>query len=153
MNVKLASSRSTGWDGLGSDTRADRVLSRYAAHFGCRRIIHLDDRDRSTSPTAFAEDLLMIPVPGHTKGSVCVLHSDRHLFTGDHLAWDRSRQQLTAFRDVCWYDWGEQVVSMERLAAYRFEWVLPGHGAPCHLPAVEMSTAMRQLLAGLRARG
>jgi hypothetical protein len=27
---------------------------------------------------------------------------------------------------------------MERLADYRFEWVLPGHGQKVHLPAAEM---------------
>jgi glyoxylase-like metal-dependent hydrolase (beta-lactamase superfamily II)/ferredoxin len=134
---------------------------RYAAHFGCRRVIHLADRDDATAdvevvivgrgPQPLDDDLRIIPVPGHTKGSVCLLHADRHLFTGDHLAWDPPRQRLTAFRDVCWYDWNEQVASMERLAGFRFEWVLPGHGAPCNLPADAMATAMQELLARLRA--
>ena len=47
-------------------------------------------------------------------------------------------QTLTAFRDVCWYSWPEQTRSMERLAAYRFEWVLPGHGRIHHASAAEM---------------
>lgn len=29
---------------------------------------------------------------------------------------------------MCWYSWEEQTRSMERLLAYDFEWVLPGHG-------------------------
>ena len=56
----------------------------------------------------------MIPVPGHTRGSVCFLWRDRFLFTGDHLAWSGRRGSLTAFRSACWYDWGEQTRSMER---------------------------------------
>lgn len=133
---------------------------RYAAHFGCRRILHADDRDAATadveaavtgrSPIRLDDDLLIIPAPGHTKGSICLLHAESHLFTGDHLAWDRRRKRLTAFRDVCWYDWGEQVSSMERLAEFRFEWVLPGHGAPGHLPADAMAAQMSDLLERLR---
>lgn len=132
---------------------------RFAAHFGCRRVMHADDRDASTAdvemlvtghdPVPLDDDLQIIPVPGHTKGSICLLHVDRHLFTGDHLAWDQRRERLTAFRDVCWYDWDEQAASMRRLAEFRFEWVLPGHGAPCHLPADAMATGMRELLTRL----
>jgi flavorubredoxin len=33
-----------------------------------------------------------------------------------------------AFRHACWHSCREQTRSMERLLAYRFEWVLPGHG-------------------------
>lgn len=112
---------------------------RFAAHFGCRRVMHADDQDGSTAdvemlvagrdPVPLDDELVIIPVPGHTKGSICLLHADRHLFTGDYLAWDQRRHRLTAFRDVCWYAWDEQVVSMQRLAKFRFGWVLPGHGA------------------------
>jgi glyoxylase-like metal-dependent hydrolase (beta-lactamase superfamily II)/ferredoxin len=129
---------------------------RYAAHFGCRRLLHADDQQESMAdveeiiggrePTRLDEDLLLIPVPGHTKGSMCLLHQDRHLFTGDHLAWNRRAGHLTAFRDACWYNWREVVASMERLAAFSFAWVLPGHGAPCHLPAEAMARAMTDLL-------
>ena len=35
---------------------------------------------------------------------------------------------LSASEDYCWYSWPQQAESMERLADYRFEWVLPGHG-------------------------
>jgi hypothetical protein len=34
---------------------------------------------------------------------------------------------------------------MRRLAAYRFEWVLPGHGQRVHLPAAEMSQQVERL--------
>jgi hypothetical protein len=38
----------------------------------------------------------------------------------------------------CWHSWSEQAVSVRRLADYRFEWVLPGHGQRVRLPAAEM---------------
>ena len=55
---------------------------RYAAHFGARVFIHEEDRDaapyatdilRGREPTPLGDDLLVIPVPGHTKGSVVFL--------------------------------------------------------------------------------
>jgi glyoxylase-like metal-dependent hydrolase (beta-lactamase superfamily II) len=57
-----------------------------------------------------------------------LLYRNRFLFTGDHLAWSPARDTLTAFRSACWYSWTEQTRSMEKLAGYDFEWVLPGHG-------------------------
>jgi glyoxylase-like metal-dependent hydrolase (beta-lactamase superfamily II) len=43
-----------------------------------------------------------------------------------------------------WYSWTELTASLGNLGAYRFEWLLPGHGWPVHLPADEMN---RRLLA------
>ena len=48
---------------------------------------------------------------------------------------------LAASRDYCWYSWPHQTDSMARLADYRFEWVLPGHGQRVHLPAAAMRRA------------
>lgn len=131
----------------------------YALHFGCTRVLHADDRNWSTAdvehlvtgrePTRLADDLLLIPVPGHTKGSMCLLADETYLFTGDHLAWDRRRGRLTAFPEACWYDWAEQVASMRRLVGLPFAWVLPGHGAPGHLPKPEMAVQLARLLAHL----
>lgn len=143
-------------------THCDDVAdhARFAAHFGCERILHAADQRPETAaverliegrePVALADDLRLIPVPGHTRGSTCLLHGDV-LFTGDHLAWDRARKRLTAFRGVCWYDWRELVTSMDRLATYRFAWVLPGHGAPVQRPAEIMAADMAQLLDRLHA--
>jgi hypothetical protein len=41
---------------------------------------------------------------------------------------------------------------MERLAAYPFEWVLPGHGQKVHLPAAEMREHMRRLVKSMGER-
>jgi glyoxylase-like metal-dependent hydrolase (beta-lactamase superfamily II)/ferredoxin len=109
--------------------------------FGCERILHVDDVSHGTrtverrveghDPVSLADDLLLIPVPGHTHGSMALLYRGDVLFTGDHLWGDESRQHLGASRSVCWYSWPEQTRSMERLRDYRFGWVLPGHAPGC----------------------
>lgn len=118
------------------DDVADHAL--FHKEFGCKRILHRDDITQDTAgietpldglePTHLADDLVAIPVPGHTRGHAVLLYRNRFLFTGDHLAWSHQRNQLYAFRDACWYSWKEQIRSMERLLDYSFEWVLPGHG-------------------------
>ena len=110
---------------------------RWAERFGARSWIHADDAmaarwatDVFTEGCELQPGLLAIPVPGHTKGSVAFLLDDTWLFTGDSLAWSHERQDLTAFRDACWYSWGAQAESLARLAeGHRFAAVLPGHGA------------------------
>lgn len=130
--------------------------ARYAAKFGARRIIHASDGDaqpdaecviEGTAPVRFGEDFLVIPTSGHTRGHCVLLHGDRHLFSGDHLAWNRDAGALEAFHDVCWYSWSEQTRSMARLLDYRFEWLLPGHGARAHLAAPDMHAALEALVA------
>ena len=119
-------------------------------HFGCRRVIHKADSKsvpaeqilEGDDPIALEEDLVVIPVPGHTRGHAVLLYRDKFLFTGDHLAWSDDRDGLIAFRSVAWYSWREQTQSMKRLLDLNFEWVLPGHGRRAHLPA----NLMRQKL-------
>ena len=132
---------------------------KYAKRFGARVWIH--DDDRAAAP--YATDLLQgesahtitpglvpIPVPGHTRGSVVYLLDDRVLFAGDSLAWSMREQDLVAFRDACWYSWSALTASLAKLAAYRFEWLLPGHGWPAHLAAEEMSARLQALVARMR---
>lgn len=131
-------------------------------HFGCDRVLHRDDvRSRTAAverqptgldPISLRDDLVMIPTPGHTKGHAVFLYRDRFLFTGDHLAWSPDRGHLYAFRSACWYSWSEQIRSMKRLLDYRFEWVLPGHGRPVHLPADEMHASLERCVAWMNTR-
>jgi glyoxylase-like metal-dependent hydrolase (beta-lactamase superfamily II) len=80
------------------------------------------------------------------------LLDDLVLFSGDSLAWSAREQDLVAFREACWYSWAELTASLgKRAAAYRFEWVLPGHGWPVHLPAEEMNARLRTLVGGCEA--
>lgn len=121
---------------------------KFHRHFGCERIIHRDERVRmdrmleGPDPITLAPDLRAIPTPGHTKGHMVLLHRDRFLFTGDHLAWSPRYRHLIAFRRHNWYSWPETVRSMERLASSRFEWILPGHGRRAHFPAGQMRQRM-----------
>ena len=123
---------------------------RYAEHFRSRRIIHRDELSSQPGaevvldgegPWELAPGFLAIPTPGHTKGHCVLLFQDRFLFTGDHLDWDRDGRRLSASEDYCWYSWPQQAESMGRLADYRFEWVLPGHGQRVHLPAARDARA------------
>jgi glyoxylase-like metal-dependent hydrolase (beta-lactamase superfamily II) len=110
---------------------------KYAARFGCRRVIHARDARglgaietvlEGDEPIALDRELVAIPVPGHTRGSTALLYRDRFLFSGDHLWATEDGSALEASRSVCWYSWPEQTRSMARLAGFRFERVLPGHG-------------------------
>jgi glyoxylase-like metal-dependent hydrolase (beta-lactamase superfamily II) len=123
---------------------------RWARHFGARVWVHEDDADAApfatdvvagAGPVEVQPGLVLVPVPGHTRGSVAYVLDERFLFSGDSLAFDGEgdRADLTAYRDVCWYSWDEQRASLARLAAgHRFEWVLPGHGGRGRRPADEM---------------
>jgi glyoxylase-like metal-dependent hydrolase (beta-lactamase superfamily II)/ferredoxin len=132
---------------------------RFAEHFHARRVIHQDEL--SSQPTAevvlegegpwpLASDFLAVATPGHTKGHCVLLFRERFLFTGDHLAWNRDEEGLTAFRDYCWYSWPRQMESMTRLAEYRFEWVLPGHGQKVYRPADDMHAHIVRLVHSMR---
>jgi glyoxylase-like metal-dependent hydrolase (beta-lactamase superfamily II)/ferredoxin len=134
---------------------------KYAARFGARVWIHHDDRSAAPYATdllegestrAIAPGLIAIPMPGHTRGSVVYLLDDRFLFAGDSLAWSMRDQDLVAFRDACWYSWTALTASLAKLAAYRFEWLLPGHGWPAHLPAEDMNARLRALVTRMGER-
>ncbi|MGH9945288.1 MAG: MBL fold metallo-hydrolase, partial [Pyrinomonadaceae bacterium] len=110
---------------------------RFTRKFGCARVMHAADGARrfgvervieGGEAVALDDELIAVPVPGHTRGHAVLLYRDKFLFTGDHLAWSPTRETLTAFRNACWYSWAEQTRSMRKLFDYRFEWVLPGHG-------------------------
>jgi len=100
-------------------------------------------------PHFIADDLQVIPTPGHTAGSAVLLYREQFLFTGDHLMGTEDGGALEAGRDVCWYSWPDQIRSMERLLDLRFEWVLPGHGGRYRAAS---PAAMRRELEGLVAQ-
>ncbi|MEM8640294.1 MAG: MBL fold metallo-hydrolase [Cyanobacteria bacterium P01_G01_bin.54] len=132
--------------------------AKFQAHFGCDRLLHTDDITAKTQAveiqlqgTAAIDDVLphcqIIPVPGHTEGHTVLLWQDRVLFSGDHLAWSVALNQLIAFHRFCWYSWPRLKESMQALAAYDFEWVLPGHGRRHHASQAQMRQAMKTCLA------
>lgn len=129
----------------------------YRARFGCERIMHrrdglmgLERLVEGDEPIPLADDLLLIPTPGHTAGSVCLLYRD-FLFTGDHLWWNPDKGRLSASRTYNWHSWGQQLNSLERLLGYDFTWVLPGHGSIHHADSpVAMRAELERALAVLR---
>ena len=139
------------------DDVADHAYWRDA--LGCERVMHADDVTAATSdvehklagraPVALASDLLVIPVPGHTRGSAALLFRDEYLFSGDHVWGDEGA--LGAGRDVCWFSWTEQLRSLALLRDHRFRWVLPGHGSRYRAASPEaMRADLDRLLASLR---
>jgi glyoxylase-like metal-dependent hydrolase (beta-lactamase superfamily II)/ferredoxin len=132
-------------------THRDDVADHAAYHerFGCERIIHRADAlavpeaehvIAGPDPVRLADDLLIVPVPGHSRGSCVLLHGEL-CFSGDHVWANDEQTGLEAGPDVCWYSWPEQKRSMARLADHRFTWVLPGHGRRWHAPSPEAMRA------------
>lgn len=134
---------------------------KFQQHFGCQRILHVDDMSADTravelpisgaAPVQLAPDLLIIPVPGHTRAHTVLLYQNRVLFTGDHLAWSAELGHLYAFRQACWYSWPALMASMKTLLNYSFEWVLPGHGRRHQTEPAAMHQALLTCIAWMAA--
>jgi glyoxylase-like metal-dependent hydrolase (beta-lactamase superfamily II) len=144
----------------------DDVADHAAIHaaFGCARVIHRSDIQGGTAaaeipvdgrdPVRLDADLTVLPVPGHTRGSIALLYRDAVLFTGDHLWFSETLGRLHASRSVCWYSWAEQTRSMERLLDVSFEWVLPGHGRRYRARSrAAMRQELEQLCRWMRGHG
>jgi glyoxylase-like metal-dependent hydrolase (beta-lactamase superfamily II)/ferredoxin len=124
-------------------------------HFGCERILHQADLSadtklierqlQGTSPVELTPDLLIIHVPGHSRGHTVLLYKHKFLFTGDHLAFNEQLDHLAAFKGYG-YSWSDQLNSMQELAKYHFEWVLPGHGRRYHADLATMHDQMQQCI-------
>lgn len=127
---------------------------RYAERFGAVRIIHQGDAEavpgaeriiEGGQTIRLAPQFQTIPVPGHTPGSMALLYDDKFLFTGDHLWWNPDTKSLGAPQRLVWRE-RALVASIEKLLAFRFEWVLPGHGGRIKLPPEQMEAQLRQLI-------
>jgi glyoxylase-like metal-dependent hydrolase (beta-lactamase superfamily II) len=120
------------------------------------RLIHCADAEavpdaewilEGSETVQVAPQFQIIPVPGHTPGSMALLYDQRFLFTGDHLWWDPESRTLESPERLVWNE-SQLLRSIGKLLDYRFEWVLAGHGDRTRLPATEM----RAKLAGLLER-
>ena len=127
---------------------------KYAAHFGAKRMIHQADVDAVPDAEWIIEgadskeimpQFQIIPVPGHTAGSMALLYKNTFLFTGDHLWWDSVQKMLGAPQRLVWRK-RVLVESIQKLLDYRFEWVLAGHGERMRLPADEMRAQLQALV-------
>ncbi len=124
--------------------------AKYAERFGAKLWIH--EHDRSASPEA--TDILtgyaitepipgvtIIPIPGHTIGSVAFLIDER-LFVGDSLNWEITDKRLWSNPLRCWDDWEMQLRSLRRLQDFRFNFLLAGHGGSIGLPPERMQAEL-----------
>ena len=127
---------------------------KYAAHFGAKRMIHRADVEAVPDSEWIIEGIeslqvmpqfQVIPVPGHTAGSMALLYKNRFLFTGDHLWWDSVQKRLGAPSRLVWR---KHVLadSIRKLLDYPFEWILAGHGDRMRLPAHEMRAQLQALV-------
>jgi glyoxylase-like metal-dependent hydrolase (beta-lactamase superfamily II)/ferredoxin len=134
----------------------------WARAFACVRWIHQADADAAPeaerqveglAPLSLDADLQLIPTPGHTAGSmVAVLgQAQQVLFSGDHLWWNPARQELVASERYCWWNWNEQLRSLERLLDLDVAWLLPGHGHSHAFQPGEWRPALEQTLATARS--
>lgn len=81
-----------------------------------------------TKVTELSEQLIVIPTPGHSPGSSCLLFTQTpgFLFTGDHLMGTRADSVLPA--KFSWtHNWDQQIESAWALLQYPFDVVLPAH--------------------------
>jgi len=129
----------------------------WAEALGAERIMHSDDsrtlpiemKLTGTEDVQLYDDVTIIPVPGHTKGSLVLLHGN-NLFTGDHLAWSAHEKRLIAWKNYCWYDWGECTTSMEKLLNYEISSIYPGHGRRIILEVDQMKTEIQNCVNWMR---
>ncbi|AFZ47653.1 beta-lactamase domain protein [Cyanobacterium stanieri PCC 7202] len=129
---------------------------KFQEHFKCDRILHRDEISDQTKnieipldinqPLQFAPDIIIIPVPGHTKGHTVMLYKNKFFFTGDHLAWSDQLNTIIAFKNHCWYSWEKLVQSTEKLTNYSFSWILPGHGRRHQAPPEIMQQELRNCI-------
>lgn len=128
--------------------------SRYAKTFNSTRIIHRHDARAipdaewvvdGEEPVQATPEFTMIPVPGHTQGSMALLYNNRFLFSGDHLWWNPHMDAMVAPSVLVW-DKEQLLHSLSRLLEWKFEWVLPGHGHRVHFDARTMHRQLKALV-------
>ena len=136
---------------------------RWAQAFACERWIHRGDADAAPSaeqvlegqePLELAPQIKLLPTPGHTPGSLCLLLGDqrRVLFSGDHVWWNRDQDVLVCSERYCWWDFNVQIRSLQRLQPLDVAWLLPGHGHRHHFQPGAWTEAVKQTLTWIQAQ-
>lgn len=91
--------------------------------------VQLEDKD---FPYDLADGTQLIHVPGHTDGSIAMLHRPTNsLFTGDHFMYSSRVGRLTGSRYIS-HSWATQIHSVEVLSDLPFLHGWPGHGRHFH---------------------
>ncbi|WP_269622666.1 MBL fold metallo-hydrolase [Prochlorococcus marinus] len=131
--------------------------AKWSKAFKCERWIHKDDMDAAPESEnqligmdliSIGNQITLIPVPGHTKGSIVAVLGDQKqiLFSGDHLWWNPKKEVLVASKEYCWWNWTEQLKSVKRLLNLDVRWLLPGHGYAKQFEPGEWKKAVEQTL-------
>lgn len=133
---------------------------RYAERFGARVWIHQADRSAAPyatdvvaglDPVEVQAGVQLVPIPGHTRGSVAFVLDDRFLFSGDSLFWHRRRGDLAVHERFTWYSLPAQIESLARLAELaQFSYVLAGHGDRRETTVDDMHRRLTALVARYR---
>lgn len=133
----------------------------FQKRFNCERIMHdadtrwalqaVEQKLSGNGPWYLAEDLKVVGVPGHTRGSLALLYRKKFLFTGDHLSWRLDTEGLFTSRQYCQYSWDVQTDSVEKLLQERFSWILPGHGYRYHAPEAAMRREITKAVERMRS--
>jgi glyoxylase-like metal-dependent hydrolase (beta-lactamase superfamily II)/ferredoxin len=98
-------------------------------------------------------DLRLIPVAGHTAGSLVALLGGQILFSGDHLWWSDTAAAVVASRTYCWHNWERQLASVAKLRDLDVRWLLPGHGGRRRFDAGEWAPQIDGVLSTWGASG
>ena len=83
----------------------------------------------------FCQDLQILHVPGHTRGSICVLYKNQVLFTGDCVVGfqetfaAQSPHELNPPVEIFSMNYQQALQSLSTLLQYQFTAILPSHGA------------------------
>jgi glyoxylase-like metal-dependent hydrolase (beta-lactamase superfamily II) len=82
----------------------------------------------------FCDDLHVIHVPGHTKGSICLLYKNQALITGDCVVGynerfpEQGNNELNPPIKMYSMDYEQALKSLAKLMQYDFTAILPSHG-------------------------
>lgn len=100
----------------------------------------------------FCEDLQVIHVPGHTKGSICLLYKNQALISGDCVVGYNERfpaqgnNELNPPVKMYSMDYELAIKSLSRLLQYDFTAILPSHGTSIRERGKEkLQTMLREL--------
>lgn len=150
-------------------THRDDVFDnhRWAKRLGARRIIHASEcsvsqhtadcevqLDDDNFPYQIDKSFRIVHVPGHTRGSIALLHMpSQSLFSGDHI-FGSNNGILTASTRYCSYSWTTLCDSVEALKEHPFIHLWPGHGRPYHFEdGNDRETCLTETANRLRALG
>lgn len=118
----------------------------WAAALRAKRVIHSEECTESQGtdecevklsssdfPYKLADGAELLHMPGHSVGSITMLHRpSESLFTGDHIAYFPRLHNLAASTMYCTHSWKLQIESVERLKDVPFLHGWPGHRRHFH---------------------